>query len=717
MKISVYFLVLSAVLIMGFSMSFSQEYPLELLGTASFSDIEGICVDGDYLYCAFRLGLGIYDLEVPDEPELISTLYIEGEGKRVAVEGDYLYFAAGTGGLAIVDVSRHRNPVLVSTWETSDIINGVVIKDCYAYLSAQAMGLYVINISDPSSPFMEISHYLSGGAWDLTMHEDYLYVARGLAGMQIISVADRTHPATMGSFTTTSVVHQVTVMDHYAFLAADASGLIALDVYDPMDPTELDRYLSPTFTMFSVASRDNYVYAGCDNQGVLVFDGSHPSSLERVDWFTISGIGIRELSITDGDYMYASVTDGVIALNIADPTSIYRDGWHYPTHDFRRVLIKDDYAFVVARSDGIQVVYVGDPYDPVEIANFRVTAIFRDVAISGDYMFIASNNGMQIVNITDITNPDYDTSYTATSYCTDIAIIDEIAYLTYNDVGIKRINIADPIHPMPMGEYSSPAPTALYVDEDCVYFTDDEDGLVILHRNYMSLLGQYPMTWTTLDICKLDYYLFVAGDDDGVYIFDIADPTEPELIGQYETDDDAKGVCVEPGWLYVAEKDEGIEVLNIEDDPANPVSYGFYPAPERTYGLQVIDGIVYVANEVGFMIFDNPLSAIPENSITKPGSYHILKAYPNPFNSSVTISVNMQNPPSGLYNEPIKLEICDVRGRVVYSLPLQASQLLLNNAINWDGKDDAGNNLSSGLYFCRLKMGEYSETTDLLLIK
>ncbi len=93
----------------------------------------------------------------------------------------------------------------------------------------------------------------------------------------------------------------------------------------------------------------------------------------------------------------------------------------------------------------------------------------------------------------------------------------------------------------------------------------------------------------------------------------------------------------------------------------------------------------------------------PQRSI--PQSFTMHPNYPNPFNSSTTISYSL--PKSG----NIDLKVFDLQGREVRSL-YQGFQRAGNYKLNFEGK-----NLSSGTYFVRMKAGESVRTQKVVLLK
>lgn len=94
--------------------------------------------------------------------------------------------------------------------------------------------------------------------------------------------------------------------------------------------------------------------------------------------------------------------------------------------------------------------------------------------------------------------------------------------------------------------------------------------------------------------------------------------------------------------------------------------------------------------------------AIP-NSIT-------LSNYPNPFNAQTKISFNL--PVAG----PVDLTIYDIAGRAIRRLVNDDRPAGLNEVI-WDGRNDTGDNLVSGIYFVRMATNSDATTRRVVLLK
>ena len=84
--------------------------------------------------------------------------------------------------------------------------------------------------------------------------------------------------------------------------------------------------------------------------------------------------------------------------------------------------------------------------------------------------------------------------------------------------------------------------------------------------------------------------------------------------------------------------------------------------------------------------------------------------YPNPFNPTTEIRFSL---PEGC---DVALDVYDVRGHLVSQLDggHRAKGL---HTIAWDGRDKNGREMSSGVYFCRLKAGKKSISSKMVLLR
>ncbi|MBN2170674.1 MAG: hypothetical protein JW819_05040 [Candidatus Krumholzibacteriota bacterium] len=86
-------------------------------------------------------------------------------------------------------------------------------------------------------------------------------------------------------------------------------------------------------------------------------------------------------------------------------------------------------------------------------------------------------------------------------------------------------------------------------------------------------------------------------------------------------------------------------------------------------------------------------------------------AAPNPFNPKTTIHFSLPA------DAPVQLRIHDLRGRCVRTLIDGAPYRAGRHQVLWDGLDDGGEALASGLYLCRLEAGGHREAVKITLLK
>jgi|GEM_PF-1140524 len=85
--------------------------------------------------------------------------------------------------------------------------------------------------------------------------------------------------------------------------------------------------------------------------------------------------------------------------------------------------------------------------------------------------------------------------------------------------------------------------------------------------------------------------------------------------------------------------------------------------------------------------------------------------YPNPFKEKTKISYYI-----GRRVSNVVLKLYDASGRVIRIL-VNESQPSGKYTVIWDGKDEKGRDVSSGVYFCELKAGDFRKTRKMIILK
>ncbi len=130
-----------------------------------------------------------------------------------------------------------------------------------------------------------------------------------------------------------------------------------------------------------------------------------------------------------------------------------------------------------------------------------------------------------------------------------------------------------------------------------------------------------------------------------------------------------------------------------------------------------IDGVheyyITVVSDIGESLPTNTLTigevGNSENNVTH-SKINLSQNYPNPFNPTTTISFTI--PSSGNVN----LTIYNIRGQKVKTLADKFYQKGKHSLV-WNGKDSENKPVSSGVYFYRMKSGNYTSTKKMILLK
>jgi hypothetical protein len=118
-----------------------------------------------------------------------------------------------------------------------------------------------------------------------------------------------------------------------------------------------------------------------------------------------------------------------------------------------------------------------------------------------------------------------------------------------------------------------------------------------------------------------------------------------------------------------------------------------------------LDLAMGVSGQPCVLVFLNTGSIAVDDKPFKPGSFELSQNYPNPFNAATFIQYELGRP------SDVRIEIFDLLGNKVKILVSEHQEAGAHSVV-WNGKD-----APSGVYFYKIKAGDFTDTRRMLLLK
>jgi hypothetical protein len=235
-----------------------------------------------------------------------------------------------------------------------------------------------------------------------------------------------------------------------------------------------------------------------------------------------------------------------------------------------------NYAYVAGGSDGLRVVNVSNPANPVEVGSCDTPGFAQGIAVIGDYAYVAAGDlGLRVVDISNPASPTEVGFHEGLGYTFDVSAADGYVYVAGREGRLWVVDVSNPANPT-------------------------EEGL-------------YNAGGSISDVAAIEDHVYV-GTGDGLQVVDVSDSANPTEVGFYKTPSQARGVAVFGDYIYVAatyvggEYSGGLFILRfvpssitgrVVDSRGNPIE-----------GIQIVAGSAYTVttNSSGQYAITNVLS-------------------------------------------------------------------------------------------------------------
>lgn len=732
----------------------------EIVATIPALDsVNDVLLDEKRLYVAdAEAGLRLYDVENPRRPIAVWTLDTPGTATDVEVYGDYVLLADRSGGTHFIDVSDLESPTIVTTIEDARGMFVSVAGDvAYVPISLWVgppeywdRGTRLYDIRDPRNPIL-LSRIEELQAQDALVQEDVAYLSVS-GGIHLFNIADPTDPLYLGEvrgrgnlgsgatlvgqriFTVCSAGLQVfggvgypraqlswrsdltnadmwdVFVDGHSLYASagEFPGYVSRwDITESHAPVRITSSGFPGWSRSMVAEREHLFVADVEN-GLHVYDITG-SSLIRIKTIQTPA-GCWDVT-AHGDYLYVGGQEDGLHILRAFGEGALED---LMTVNFPRageVATSGDRGFVKVDHELVEM-DISDPEAPVVVGSTELPpgdANYWGLVLSGDYAYMVRNyfyTGSLVVIDISIPGRPVVVSQAVVSggRASDIQTLGDYAYVS--TLGFDIFDVSEPAQPRIVGGINHPFgyTNGIALAETAVYAANEFHGLL-----------QAPLQCASVPDLVID--IVVGSDDSHVDLSCDSHGVIPVAVLTTDEFDartiDHRTVTFGPGRAGEAHQSRHGVIRHEEDvDGDGDIDLRFhFRGDECALSCGATTEAVLRGETLDGQSFEGVVSLrvrsdAPNGERPSP----LLVVSPNPFNPTTEIRFETRS------NDRVELVIYDLSGRRVRSLRSETLPAGRHSVV-WKGRDDAGVRVASGVYLCRIQIGEFAQTKRLVLLK
>lgn len=279
----------------------------------------------------------------------------------------------------------------------------------------------------------------------------------------------------------------------------------------------------------------------------------------------------------------------------------------------RGVVAAGGIAYVAIAWDGLAVVDVTDPSDPVLLTTLPELddQNFSDIAFHGQNLVVAdADHGIRVLSLADPVAPMLIGGVEAYNL-QRVRVVDGVAFTVTLTGGLRSFDLSDPTQPVQLDQYYAPPGHALAVDSRQAVIACGHRGLrAFWVDDPANIEGSWDRNAAdqARDVDVRDDLMCIADGWAGLITVDVSDPRTPRELDRFE---------VGPGFMTRVVVDGDVAFLLSEyylnnrlyafdiSDPEHISMHDSYGFTTWVTGLDVANGLVYVANgDQGLQIID-----------------------------------------------------------------------------------------------------------------
>ncbi|MBY8993493.1 MAG: hypothetical protein KGD59_03015 [Candidatus Heimdallarchaeota archaeon] len=521
--------------------------------------------------------IGKYSRKISDVKAQDNLAYLICPGTRPINYGNVIQ---------IVNISNAAQPVLISEIDYS-LIGGyvwdicVIDKHVYACIGSDLVVIDATNSNQPE----EIIRLDIGGASILSKFKDYIFAGNS-STIKIVNASTPTSPILISEISSEiGDIKSISVTNDTIFLADFSKPkIIALNITDVENPTQIGEIIdySPigncwkTLAHMLTEQGEDILFCADYRLGLFCFNVTNKSQPELIGSFDTNCLAWA-LDV-EGGYAY--------------------------------ICSRREYPYYPSR---LEIINITNTTNPTLVGKYDyLNDTIRDVKVSGGYAYLClARNGLLILDVHDPTNPvvvgNYSNNFTVGFfYNLWYDAESQLCYLPHPYYDLLIINCSDPSQPTLLSTFETWQSFLLnnvFLENNVAYLTSfaspGEIAIVdISNPQQPVLLSQKKVGDVIDDIYVKEGRAYLTGLYDPLIILDVSDPTAPEKLGVFDNRwFYGQGVAVEGSFAYLAQYVGGLRVVDVSN-PKKPFEVAAVRDHYRGVCLDVYvrEGYIFIAD-------------------------------------------------------------------------------------------------------------------------
>ena len=709
-------LIVISIVIVLLSSANAQVFSESPTQTMLLSSVANITAIDSFIVSAGPGGVTVFEYQPTESPfSFAAHLSLDIDSVDVKRFGDTLYLRISENKLYLVDLSDLPRLTLVDSLYFPDPVADFTVYDNHIYVGVYFRGIQKYALGDPY-PVMVDSSMKGVLVTEILCEHDTLYALDEYNGIVRYDISNGTLHNVIDLIPCPDRLYGFEKENDRLYLKRLSGGLYEVDltlngkaalgdIFAP-DRFVYELYINTSF-FITVSSRDITLYDKTTKTEVdakFIYYNLPGGSL-----FDIKGQSVLLLPDTRG---------GLTVIPFDGITEMYQGLVHGSS--IYDLIMTDTFLILSGPNEPVKLFsvddtgYVGYSYSIYE--NLRNTS---EMALNGDSLFVIYPELDRNVLYLNSLNPD--STYLELSFSVGASAIKEMVYhdfvmnnrtllMTLQTTTIDYYLVSDSGFVEEGGTWQFPATvTAINLIDTFLFVTNSKNQILSykIHYDYsLQFLNTYSMSSLASGTTRLaDSVYFFAGlsmyhlfidDTQGIVADSSSTFPMPVTSG-----------CFHEGLLFTA----GYNGVAVYD------KYGSDPIPLQTDNqpaelIEVNDRIMVISNGNGLYIH-TIIPPIPDSipSDTSGNTLFTLSQnYPNPFNAVTSIRLNLPT------TKRVRMEIFNILGQLV-ATPVDADLPAGEHLVEWDGTNQDGTVVSTGVYFYRLSSDEFSQTKKMVLLK